>query len=143
MCYPPVTCRVDHGEGVKYDFPLCPTLFGIYIDELETFLKDSSLPMNGCYLHFFLISILLFANDVILLASSLEILQRLLDGLASFCDLHQLLVNLSKTRVMVFNYLKTSHLHFYFQGHEIEITTSYVYLGVKFSRPRFTLRLAI
>lgn len=128
---------------VKQGCHLSPTLFGIYIDELETFLRDSSLPSNGGYLHQVLISILLFADDVILLASSAESLQRLLDGLASFCDHRQLSVNLSKTWVMVFNYLKTSHLHFYFQGHEIEISTSYVYLGVKFSGPHFSLRPAI
>ena len=48
-----------------------------------------------------LISILLFADDVVLLASSLEGLQRILDRLASFCDMTQLVVNLEKTRVMV------------------------------------------
>lgn len=52
------------------------------------------------------------------------------------------MVNLGKTRVMIFNCLKTSHLHFFFQGQEIEIT-SYMYLGVKFSGPRFNMRPAI
>ena len=53
------------------------------------------------------------------------------------------MVNLGKTRVMVFNCLKTSRLHFIFQGQEIEITSSYMYLGVMFSGPRFSMRLAI
>lgn len=128
---------------MKHGCPLSPTLFGIFIDELESFLRDSSLSADSCYMHQVLISILPFANDVILLAISPESLQRLLDGLASFCDLRHLFVNLSKTWVMFFNCLKTSHLHFYFQGREIEITTSYVYLGVKFSRPHFSLRPAI
>ncbi|KAH9318707.1 hypothetical protein KI387_020476, partial [Taxus chinensis] len=56
-----------------------------------------------------LISILLFADDVVLLASSL------MRALALFCDLRQLTVNLGKTKVMVFNGLKTSHLHFFFR----------------------------
>ena len=94
--------------------PSSPTLFGIYINELEAFLCDCSLPGNGCYLYQVLISILLFADDVILLASSSDGLQQLLDGLASFCDSHELVVNLGKTRVMVFNFLRTSHLQFYF-----------------------------
>lgn len=67
----------------------------------------------------------------------------MLDGLASFCDQRQLVVNLGKTRIMIFNCLKTSHLHFFFQGQEIEITSSYMYLGVKFSGPCFIMRLAI
>ena len=73
--------------GVKQGCPLSPTLFGIYIDELEAFLSDSSLQGDGCYLHQVLISILLFANDVVLLASSHESLQRILDRLACFCDM--------------------------------------------------------
>ena len=59
----------------------------ISIDELEDFIRDSSLPSDGCYLHQVLVSILLFVDDVILLASSPEDLQRILDILASFCDL--------------------------------------------------------
>ena len=53
------------------------------------------------------------------------------------------MVNLGKTRIMVFNCLKTSHLHFMFRGQEIEITSSYMYLGVMFSRPRFSMRPVI
>lgn len=113
-----------------------------HIYELEIFLKDSLLPGDGFYLHQILI-LVLFANFVTLLASSPKSLQRLLDGLASFCDQQQLVVNLGKTQIMVFNCLKTLHLHFYFQGQEIEIASSYTYLEVKFSGPRFSLRPAI
>ena len=109
--------------GVKQGFPLSPTLFGIYIDELEAFFNESLLRGDGFHLHQVLIFILLFVDDVVLLASSPEGLQRILDRLAYFCDMRQLVVNLEKTRVMVFNGLKTSYLHFHFQGLEVEITS--------------------
>ena len=141
--YKTMVCRFKTPEGfsvpihstirVKQGCPLSPTLFGLYIDELEDFLLKSSLPGDGCYLYQVLISILLFADDIVLLASSPDGLQRLLDRLALFCDQRQLVVNLGKTRIMVFNCLKTSHLHFTFWGQEIEITSSYLYLGVMFS----------
>ena len=57
---------------VKQGCPLSPTLFGLYIDELEDFLLKSSVLGDGCYLYQVLILILLFANDIFLLASSLD-----------------------------------------------------------------------
>jgi hypothetical protein len=127
--------------GVKQGCPLSPTLFGIYIDELEAFLHEHIQDNDGCLLHQVLISILLFVDDVVLLASSPEGLQRQLDALALFCDLRQLTVNLGKTKVMIFNGSKKSiDLHFFFRGKEIEITNTYTYLGVQFSGPRFSLR---
>jgi hypothetical protein len=83
----------------------------------------------------------LFVDDVVLLASSLEGLQRQLDALALFCDLRQLTINLGKTKVIIFNGSKKSvDLHFFFRGEEIDITNAYTYLGVRFSGPRFNLR---
>jgi hypothetical protein len=96
--------------GVKQGCPLSPTLFGIYIDELESFLHDHIQDDDGCHLHQVLISILLFIDDVVLLASSLRGLQRQLDALALFCDLRQLTINLGKTKVMIFNGLKKSEV---------------------------------
>ena len=57
---------------VKQGCPLSPTLFWIYIDELEAFLHEHIHNTDGCILHQVLISILLFADDVVLLSSSLE-----------------------------------------------------------------------
>lgn len=108
---------------------------------------------HGIYLYFILsiyikcsyIYILLFTNDVVLLASSPKGLQTQLDALALFCYLHQLTVNLGITKVMTFNGLKKVLLdhHFFFRGEEIEITTIYTYLGVQFTRPCFSMRHAL
>jgi hypothetical protein len=90
--------------------------------------------------------ILLFVDDVVLLASSLKGLQRQLDALALFYDLRQLTINLGKTKVMIFNRLKKTsdlHFHFFINGEEIEITSTYTYLVVQFSGPCFNLRSAL
>jgi hypothetical protein len=114
-------------------------LFRIYIDKLEAFLPEHIQDSGGCLLHLVLISILLFANDVVLLASSPTGLRRQLDALALLCDLQQLTVYLGKSKVMIFNETKKSvDLHF-FRGEEIELTNAYMYLGVWFSRPHFSL----
>jgi hypothetical protein len=89
--------------GVKQGCPLSPTLFGIYIDELEAFLHEHIQESDRCPLHKVLKSILFFVDDVVLLASSPHGLQRQLNALALLCDHRQLMVNLGKTKVMVFN----------------------------------------
>jgi hypothetical protein len=127
--------------GVKQGCPLPPTLFGIYIDELEAFLHKHIQNNDRCLLNQVLISILFFVDDVVLLSSSTKGLQRQLDALALFCNLRQSRVNLSKTKVMIFNrWKKVANLHFFFREEEIEITSTYTYLGVQFSEPRFGLR---
>lgn len=114
--------------GVKQGCLFSPTLFGIYIDELESFLQDHMQGTDGCLLHQVLISILLFADNIVLLASSPEGLQRQLDALALFCDLRKLTVNLGKTKVMTFNRVKkTSNFHFLFNGEEVEMTSTYTW----------------
>jgi hypothetical protein len=47
------------------------------------------------------------------------------------------MVNLGKTKVMIFNGLKKVLLnyHFLFRGEEIEITNTYTYLGCNFRGP--------
>jgi hypothetical protein len=61
--------------GVKQRCPLLSTLFGIYIDEMESFLQESIQDGDGCLLDQVLIS-LLSVDDLIHLASSLEGLHR-------------------------------------------------------------------
>ena len=80
---------------------MSPTLFGLYIDELETTIRT----LGGADLSLAeaVIQILLYADDVVLLSSSATGLQRHLDGLQVFYDTHDLKVNLGKTKVMIFN----------------------------------------
>jgi hypothetical protein len=73
--------------GVKQVCPLLPTLFGIYIDELESFLHEHIQKGDGYLLHQVLISLLLFTKNFVLLTSPPKDLQRQIDALANFCEL--------------------------------------------------------
>jgi hypothetical protein len=66
---------------VKEGYPLSPTLFGIYIDELGAFLHEHIQDSDECLIHQVLISIFIFVDDVVLLALSPMGLQRQLDVL--------------------------------------------------------------
>lgn len=130
--------------GIKQGCPMSPTLFRIYIDELESFLHEHIEYKDRFSLHQVLISILLFVNDVILLASSPNGLQRQWDALALFWDFQQLIDSLGKTKVMIFNRSKKviSDYHFLFKGVEIKINSIYTCLRVQFSGLYFNLKHA-
>jgi len=87
---------------VKQGCPLSPTIFGLYIDKLEEWLNSQG--GDGIYLCKFVISILLFADDLILIAKSALGLQEHLLSLEYFCRSMGMQVNISKTKVVVFSF---------------------------------------
>ena len=70
--------------GVKQGDPLSPLLFGLFIDELEQWLRER-LPGAGVQLGPKLLHMLLYADDLVLLAPNPQMLQRQLDHLHQFC----------------------------------------------------------
>jgi hypothetical protein len=75
---------------------LSPTLFNIYINELEGALKQSAVP--GLTVLESEVKCLLFADDLVLLSPTKEGLLQHLDILQIFCNTWALTVNLSKTK---------------------------------------------
>jgi hypothetical protein len=59
--------------GIKQGCPLSPTLFGLYINKLKEWLKLKE--GDGVLLGEFVIRLLLYANDLILIAKSVPGLQ--------------------------------------------------------------------
>lgn len=62
------TEEVQSTMGVKQGYPLSPTLFGLYIDELEKIISNSLGVVDGCLLFGVSIAILLFVDDIILMS---------------------------------------------------------------------------
>ncbi|MCO5573659.1 hypothetical protein L7F22_027431 [Adiantum nelumboides] len=92
---------IESTIGVKQGCPLSPTLFGIYIDELSEYVDiygDAGSSLAGV-----MIPLLMYADDVVLISDSPEGLQRQLDALQRFCADKDLIVNLGKTKVIMFN----------------------------------------
>jgi hypothetical protein len=79
---------------------LSPTLFGLYIDKLEEWLNLQE--GDGALLGDFVIRLLLYADDLILIAKSALGLQEHLISLEHFCSTVGMQVNTSKTKVVVF-----------------------------------------
>ena len=78
---------------------MSPLLFDLFIDSMAREAKTLGLGVDyGGQL----VAILLYADDVVLLANLQEDLQKLLDAAAAFFKRWRLEVNLRKTKVMAF-----------------------------------------
>lgn len=130
--------------GVKQGCPLSPTLFGLYIDKVESVSLETINLESGCLLHGNRVPSLLFADDIVLLSHSVEGLQNLIDALDAFSDRQKLVVNLSKTKLLAFNVSKATldQTQITFRDNLIESTSTYTYLGVLFFGSRLSMRTA-
>ncbi|KAL3146185.1 hypothetical protein ABBQ32_14176 [Trebouxia sp. C0010 RCD-2024] len=117
--------------GVKQGCPLSPTLFGLYVDRLEKHLLETA-DIDAPTLRGVLVPLLLYADDLILMSTSAAGLQKQLDALASFCDQRQLTVNISKTKIVVFEPRRSAVADFVLNGAVVERVESYKYLGFVF-----------
>ena len=81
------------------------------------------------------VHMLLYADDICIMNDSVGRLQNQLNTLSKYCSENGLLVNLSKTKVVVFRNggrLRQNE-RFYFNGQKLEFVTYYKYLGIIFS----------
>ena len=76
----------------------------------------------------------MYTDDLMLSSTFKAELQRYIDKLASYSEDNCLTVNLKKTKIVVFcKSGKLSKELFYFNGTEIQNSSSYKYLGILFS----------
>ena len=127
--------------GVKQGCILSPTLFAIYMNDLVDNFDDSCDPVE---LNSTKVSCLMYADDIVLLSNSAVGLQNLLNKLEQFCDRWNLVVNVQKTKIMIFN--KTGrlmkHMPFIYKNYHIELVNEYKYLGIIF-KPSGTFTAAV
>lgn len=116
--YEQVKAKIKTMEGLSEDFgsnirvkqwcPLSPTLFRVYIDKLEEWIKKTN--GEGVQLAHFVIRLLLYADNLIILARTTKGLKEHLKALESFCHEVGMQVNTSKTKVMMFSLKKNRRI---------------------------------
>ena len=136
MWYSNLECRVRWGDtmsdwfhieaGVRQGGILSPIFYCIYVDDLVSILCAIGV---GCYLIKTFLSILLYADDMALMAPSLKGLQTLLNATEKYCQEWDILLNAKKTKNMIFG--KVCQLpNLVLDGKDIEWVQSWTYLGV-------------
>ena len=117
--------------GLKQGCGISPLLFNLFINKLPTIFDKSCDPvkLNGNDL-----SSLLWADDLVLLSSTPEGLQKAINKTYSFYNDLGLEMNTKKTKVMVFNVrgLKITDFNFTVGHSPLEVVDQYQYLGIKF-----------
>ena len=78
------------------------------------------------------IGCLLFADDLLILSETKEGLQHSLANLSNYCDNWQLVINVNKTKSMIFkqNYTKTEPSFVYYRNNQIQNVSEYTFLGI-------------
>ena len=119
----------DVTSGVRQGDTLSPTLFNLYINDLATGIKDLN---KGIAFGNTQVSILLYADDIVLMAADEQSLQDQLNYLYEWCNKGRLSINNSKTNVVHFRPKCVNRTPFEFKNGNviIETTDHYKHLGL-------------
>ncbi|MCB4763515.1 MAG: hypothetical protein LGB78_06400 [Sulfurovum sp.] len=125
----------DCPVGVRQGCVLRPTIFSLFVNQLANYITETG--RHGIQLLSGLVElfILLFADDLALLATAPYGLQNQLNSLKACCDRLHVGVNRDKAKVMVFR--KGSYLSkqekWYYDSIEMEVVNKYHYFGFAFT----------
>lgn len=122
-------------EGVLQGEKLSPLLFNLYLSDITTFFDEQGI--QGVDIDDRTkINLLLYADDLVLLANGAADLKRKMKCLEAYCRLNGLTINISKTKIMVFRRggpLPAAYHNFSLNDKPVEIVPNFTYLGVKFA----------
>ena len=116
-------------DGGEARVPAEPNAVWFVVDGLEKHLLETA-DIDAPTLMGVMTPLLLYADDLTLMSESASGLQKQLDALASFCEQRQLTVNLSKTKVVVFETQQSAVRDFRLNGAVVKRVDTYKYLGL-------------
>ena len=121
--------------GLRQGCMLSPELFTLFINEFSELIENSGISGVQLFPEDVQVLILLFADDIALINDTIVGLQRQLHLLRDYCLESKLLVNVVKTKVVVFkNGGRISHHErWYYDGNLLEVVNCFTYVGLTFT----------
>ena len=118
-------------SGVKQGCCLSPTLFAIFANDLVKEINDLDLGISVAEAN---VSILMYADDIVLVSNNEEKLQIMLNTLHDWCKRWRVIINTNKSKTVHFRRGRTSRTDKEFRVGEniLETVAQYRYLGVIF-----------
>ena len=134
-----MSCRVTWGTEISREFavPLgikqgginSPDFFGVYFDDLVQLLRQLQI---GCHMLGLFLAVLLFADDLVLMAPTRSALNKLIDNCSIYCKKFGLSFNAKKSKVMIFSKNTVTYDSIKpvsLDGLSLEYTNNVTYLG--------------
>jgi len=138
-----VSNPINITKGVLQGEPASPSLFNLFLEDLKT--KFEVRFIDGLKLGKEKVHFPYYADDLLILAHSPETLQQKIQIVANFFHSRRLVVNLQKTKIIIFR--KKGPLvkadKFFWRGSPVEIVKDYMYLGVIFTFSGMSLRTPV
>lgn len=117
----------DTSNGVKQGGVLSPIMFNLYIDALYERLKRLKL---GCHIGDTFAGALGYADDVALIAPSLESLKQMIVICEKYAEEYSIKFNPNKSKLMCFNSNNScENISISLCGTRVEVVSSFIYLG--------------
>ena len=112
---------------------LSPFLFALYLNDLET--EFVNYGVKGITVGRLKLSLLLYADDAILFSDNEKDMQLSINALNQYCKRWKLIVNIDKTKLMIFS--KRGNIqrnrNVYYAESKLEIVSYFTYLSIRFS----------
>ena len=129
-----LSANIPAEAGVMQGDSLSPLLFGLFMDRIEQYLcarlgHDVGVRIAGRIVH-----VLLYADDLALMAETPEQLQCMLDCLADFCSACMMTVNIPKSKIVCFNRQNAPRAMpvWIYGGQKVPVVSEFKYLGLLF-----------
>ena len=116
-------------NGVRQGGILSPFLYNCYTDGLSSVLSRSDI---GCRIGDVIINHLLYADDMCIISSSVNGLQKLLNEVYAYCSEHDIIINVNKTKCVYFcdsRPVKIKHGRVKIGDVSVDVVENFKYLG--------------